>query len=430
VLVKEAGKRLEQVQAVWETVTERVKVADASLQWKRGRAWLGQAKEVRPVQGFAVDAKGNAVGKVSADWTPSNNDSLDDDVMCLVEVPEQYETITKRVLKTPASVREVEVPAVYATVNRQVIDREASVNEVEIPATYQSLTTQVIDVEALRAKGYKFADNGDIVATPSGEPVLRASAVAGAKGAKSGGAASGEEGYVREVKVPAQYTTVKRRVIDQPASVREVEVASVNKTVMRRVVKTAATTTEVVVPAVYKTVTREVVDTPASSREVAVPAQYKTVTRQVVDTPPSAREVPVPAKTQVLTRREVDQPATTHEEKVPAVYKTVTRQIIDQPASTREIDVPAQYETLTRQVQVAEASTEWRSILCETNATPSKLKEIQRALVAAGYDPGPIDGVIRAQTMRAVNAYQAAKGLPVDAYLNLATVQSLGVNPN
>ena len=37
----------------------------------------------------------------------------------------------------------------------------------------------------------------------------------------------------------------------------------------------------------------------------------------------------------------------------------------------------------------------------------------QRALLAAGYDPGPIDGVIREQTMRAVNAYQAAKGLPV-----------------
>lgn len=27
-------------------------------------------------------------------------------------------------------------------------------------------------------------------------------------------------------------------------------------------------------------------------------------------------------------------------------------------------------------------------------------------------------------------AYQVAKGLPVDAYLNLATVKSLGVSPN
>jgi peptidoglycan hydrolase-like protein with peptidoglycan-binding domain len=58
------------------------------------------------------------------------------------------------------------------------------------------------------------------------------------------------------------------------------------------------------------------------------------------------------------------------------------------------------------------------------------LKEIQQALQKAGYNPGPIDGVIRKQTMEAVNAYQQAKGLPVDAYLNLATVKSLGVTPN
>ena len=100
------------------------------------------------------------------------------------------------------------------------------------------------------------------------------------------------------------------------------------------------------------------------------------------------------------------------------------------PASTREIEVPAQMDTLTREVKVADATTDWRSILCETNATTDKLKQIQQALATAGHDPGPIDGVVRAQTMNAVNAYQRAKGLPVDAYLNLETVKSLGVSPN
>jgi hypothetical protein len=185
-----------------------------------------------------------------------------------------------------------------------------------------------------------------------------------------------------------------------------------------------------VIPAIYKTVTREVIDTPASTREVKIPAQYKAVTHQVVDTPPSTREIPVPAKMQTLTRQVVDQPATTREELVPAVYKTVTRQVVDQPATTREIDVPGQQQTLTHTVKVADAKTEWRSILCETNATPDKLREIQRALQTAGYNPGPIDGVIRAQTMRAINDYQVAKGLPVDAYLNLETVKALGVTPN
>jgi peptidoglycan hydrolase-like protein with peptidoglycan-binding domain len=50
--------------------------------------------------------------------------------------------------------------------------------------------------------------------------------------------------------------------------------------------------------------------------------------------------------------------------------------------------------------------------------------------LAAGFDPGPIDGVIRTKTMRAVNEFQTSKGLPVDAYLNLPTVKALGVKPS
>ena len=131
-----------------------------------------------------------------------------------------------------------------------------------------------------------------------------------------------------------------------------------------------------------------------------------------------------------VSARVVDTPASTREEVVPAVYKTVTRQVLDQPATTREIEVPAITDTVTRQVKVADATTEWRSILCETNATPTKIREIQRALLTAGYNPGKIDGIIKGDTMRAVNAFQQAKGLPVDPYLNIETVKALGVAPN
>jgi peptidoglycan hydrolase-like protein with peptidoglycan-binding domain len=84
---------------------------------------------------------------------------------------------------------------------------------------------------------------------------------------------------------------------------------------------------------------------------------------------------------------------------------------------------------VTKTVKVADARTEWRSILCETNATPGKIMDIQRGLKSAGFDPGPIDGVIRKKTMQAVNRYQEARGLPVDPYLNIETVKALGVNP-
>ena len=123
-------------------------------------------------------------------------------------------------------------------------------------------------------------------------------------------------------------------------------------------------------------------------------------------------------------------PASSREIAVPAEYRTITKQVVATAPGSREVPVPAQIDTLSREVQVADASTDWRSMLCETNATTDKLKQIQQALASAGHDPGPIDGVVRAKTMSVVSADQRAKGLPVDAHLNLETVKSLGVSPN
>jgi hypothetical protein len=123
------------------------------------------------------------------------------------------------------------------------------------------VTHQVIDVEKLQSMGYKFDANGDIVATPGGERVLRAASIAGmAKADKSAGAQSGTEGYVREIKTPAQYQTISRQVVDQPAAVHTIEVPATYKSVKTRVVDTPATTEEVVTPAVFETTTREVID--------------------------------------------------------------------------------------------------------------------------------------------------------------------------
>jgi len=61
--------------------------------------------------------------------------------------------------------------------------------------------------------------------------------------------------------------------------------------------------------------------------------------------------------------------------------------------------------------------------------TRDRITAIQSALQKAGHNPGSIDGVIGGDTMRAVNAFQRQKGLPVDKYLNIATVRALGVSP-
>ena len=72
---------------------------------------------------------------------------------------------------------------------------------------------------------------------------------------------------------------------------------------------------------------------------------------------------------------------------------------------------------------------EWRSILCETNMTASRIEDIQTALKDKGFDPGNIDGVIGYDTMTAVNAFQRNNELPIDKYLNIQTIEALGVSP-
>jgi hypothetical protein len=285
--------------------------------------------------------------------------------------------------------------------------------------------------------------------------------------------------YVRAV-VPAQYDTVMERVVKKPASARvDVVPAQMEETQERVMVRPAskrievvpatyedveervlvrpATTRLEVVPATTRTVTEPVVVRPASSMWkrsselspaeraqqkidpsagdilclVQVPAEVKNVTREVIDKPATTRTVEVPAEYTTVKKTIVKTPATTREVEVPAEFRTVTVQKIVTPAREVKIDVPAEYEEVSKQVLKTPATTEWRAVLCDTNASPQTLTALQQSLRRAGFDPGRADGRIDAKTLNAVRAFQQSKGLPVDTdrYINMATVKALGVAP-
>ena len=80
VLVQEASERLEVVPAKYENVSERILVSPAQSYWKRGRG---------PVE------------KV---------DNMTGEIMCLIEEPAVYKTVTQRKLVTPAATRKVTIP--------------------------------------------------------------------------------------------------------------------------------------------------------------------------------------------------------------------------------------------------------------------------------------------------------------------------------
>jgi peptidoglycan hydrolase-like protein with peptidoglycan-binding domain len=58
-------------------------------------------------------------------------------------------------------------------------------------------------------------------------------------------------------------------------------------------------------------------------------------------------------------------------------------------------------------------------------AGSARVKEIQRRLGCAGYQPGPVDGRFGAATLTAVRAFQRARGLAVDGIVGSRTIRSL-----
>lgn len=57
-----------------------------------------------------------------------------------------------------------------------------------------------------------------------------------------------------------------------------------------------------------------------------------------------------------------------------------------------------------------------------------KPKDIQIALRNAGFNPGPIDGIIGRKTIAAIKAFQASKGLQVDGIVGKHTMAALGIS--
>lgn len=59
----------------------------------------------------------------------------------------------------------------------------------------------------------------------------------------------------------------------------------------------------------------------------------------------------------------------------------------------------------------------------------SERETLQEGLKARGYNPGPVDGIIGANTRRAIRAFQQSLGLPADGYPTPALLELLLITP-
>lgn len=270
------------------------------------------------------------------------------------------------------------IPPTYRTVTETVLKRGASEQLEVVPAKYEWVKEQVLVSEASQRletipAQYDWVEEQVLV----------------------------KESSSRKEQIPAQYEWQEEKILVKPAE-------TVWKKGRGPIEKMDNATGEIMclveVPAVYQTVKRKVMVSPPATREIPIPAEYETVRKKVMVKPPTTRTI-----------------------EIPAVYKTVKVKKMVTPPQERKIPIPAEYQTVTKTEQVTDGRMEWRQILCETNVSPDFIKRFQTALLNAGHNPGPIDGVFGPETEAAMKSYQTKKGLASGA-LTYETVKSLGVS--
>ncbi len=147
VVIQEASHRLEVVPAEYEWVEERIEVEPAYTKLKKVPARFETQSEK------IVDKPARTVWKKGRGPHEKVNNATGE-IMCLVEVPATYKTVTKKVMVEGPRVDKVEIPAKYKTVKRKVLKNPATTRRVEIPAKTKTVTRR-----ALRKPATEVAQN-------------------------------------------------------------------------------------------------------------------------------------------------------------------------------------------------------------------------------------------------------------------------------
>ncbi len=247
---------------------------------------------------------------------------------------------------------------------------------------------------------------------------------------------------VKIQKIPAKYEEVPKQVLVRPETTVLEPVPPVFEVVDEKVITRPAYIRKEEIPPTYETVTEKIIDKEGYTKWerdpqtgllclVEVPPTFKEIQRQIMRTPSLIREVEVPAEYTIVRKQVEKAPASTREVKLPPAYKTIYEKREVEPEKEIKTEIPPEYKTITRTVIDQEARTEWIEVLCDTNTTPAKIRELEEALKKNGYDPGPIDGKADGAFYDALRKFQADRKLTVnqDRFIYMETVKALGVNP-
>ena len=147
VLVKPESTKLVSVPAKYGTKTERILVSEAKTVWKKGAGAMAAGAGSGAAGGASASAIVDRFGNQKIIGSRVTDTG---ELMCLVEVPAQYKTVTKTVLVSPATTKSVTIPAEYKTVQVTELVTPAQEKRVAIPAEYGTVTrTEQVRGESL-----------------------------------------------------------------------------------------------------------------------------------------------------------------------------------------------------------------------------------------------------------------------------------------
>ncbi len=218
---------------------------------------------------------------------------------------------------------------------------------------------------------------------------------------------------------------MKKVIVEPYKEVTEV-VPAVTKQVEEKVLISEERVVEEVVPALYENVSKKVMISP--ERTVWKKGNFTATTKQINGE--TYCLVTEPAVYETKVEKVLRVPASTTTRTIPAVYKTYMKTVEVTPATTKVVKrIPAVYKQVSACVDNQPGYYEWRSVLCEQNATKSILRSVEEKLADGNFLPKvAVDGVINDRTTEALKSYQRAKGLKVDGLVSIDTVKSLGVS--
>jgi len=230
VLVKEASTRIERRPARYETQSEQIETAPAATKWVKKRAdrncLSADPNDCLVWCLVEVPAQYRTVTKkvrtgCDEGWTDNG-----DDCIKTIEIPAEYSTRTYNKLKAAASTRQTEVAAEYRTITKSVVKTPASTRTVDIPAEYTTRTVRKLK-------------NAASTRTETAPVIMGSYTTRVRKGCPSGytedTSGGGNGDCIRSTEIPAEYSTRTYRKVSSAASTRSIDIPAEYTTVTRRV---------------------------------------------------------------------------------------------------------------------------------------------------------------------------------------------------